>query len=138
MSYVKTSGLVLREVEYKEADKILTVLTADQGQLTVKARGARRRGSSLVAATQVLTYSGFSLFESRGRYTVDEAEAISLFPELRGDLDKLALASYFAQLLENLADEDYASGVLLRLGLNSLYALCRLEKPLALVRPPLS
>ena len=37
-----TNALVLREVSYKESDKILTVLTADGGKLTVSARGCRK------------------------------------------------------------------------------------------------
>ena len=45
-------GLVLREVRYKEADRILTVLTEDRGKLTVKARGALRKGSRSARAAE--------------------------------------------------------------------------------------
>ena len=41
--YLNTKALVLRETKYKDADKILTVLTSDEGKLTVKARGALRK-----------------------------------------------------------------------------------------------
>ena len=41
--HISTQGLVLREVNYKESDKLLTVLTAEGGKRTVKARGCRRR-----------------------------------------------------------------------------------------------
>ena len=51
-----TRALVLREVKYKEADKILTVLTEDEGKLTVSARGVMRRGSKLAAACQLLRF----------------------------------------------------------------------------------
>ena len=36
--HISTQGLVLREVNYKESDKLLTVLTAEGGKRTVKAR----------------------------------------------------------------------------------------------------
>ena len=49
--HISTQGLVLREVNYKESDKLLTVLTAEGGKRTVKARGCRRKGSPLAAAT---------------------------------------------------------------------------------------
>ena len=39
MPHLVTKGLVLREVNYKESDKILTVLLEGQGRRTVKARG---------------------------------------------------------------------------------------------------
>lgn len=132
--FVRTRGLVLREVPYKESDKILTLLTEEQGKITVKARGARRKNSPLSAATQQLTYSEFTLFESRGRWTVNEAEAAALFPELREDLDKLALGCYFAQVLEQTGDEDQPTPGLLRLGLNALYALGKLPRPAGLIK----
>ena len=58
-----TRGLVLREVRYKEADRILTVLTEDMGKMTVKARGALRKGSKIAAATQFLVFSELTMLE---------------------------------------------------------------------------
>ena len=55
-------ALVLREVRYKEADKILTLFTKSDGRITAKARGALRKGSKITAATQQLTYSEMTLF----------------------------------------------------------------------------
>ena len=52
--HLTTRALVLREVNYKESDKILTILTAGEGKRTVKARGCRRKGSQLAAAAQLL------------------------------------------------------------------------------------
>ena len=49
-----TRGIVLRETETKEADKILTVLTAERGRLSIKARGARRKNSPLLPAGEKL------------------------------------------------------------------------------------
>ena len=51
--HIVTQGLVLREVSYKESDKILTVLTRDGGKRTVKARGCRKKNSPLAAAAQL-------------------------------------------------------------------------------------
>ena len=118
-----TRALVLRQVPYKEADKILTVLTQDEGKLTVKARGALRKGSRVGAAAQELCYSEMTLFFNRGKWTLNEASTIEQFLPLRDDLELLALGSYFAELLETVADEDSPNPGLLQLGLNCLYAL---------------
>lgn len=132
--YAQTRGLVLRETAYRDADKLLTVLTEDLGKLTLRARGARRRRSPLSAATQQLTYSAFTLFESRGRWSINEAEPLELFPRLREDLDRLALGCYFAQVLEQTGDVDLVTPGLLRLGLNALYALSSGRRPPALIK----
>ena len=55
-------ALVLREVRYKEADRILTLFTDTDGKISAKARGALRKGSKTAAATQQLTYSEMTLF----------------------------------------------------------------------------
>lgn len=121
--YKTTKALVLREVKYKEADKILTVLTQDEGKLTVSARGVMRRGSKIAAASQLLTFSEMTLFENRGKWYLDEAQTVEQFLGLREDIALLALGTYFAELLEAVSDEDSPNPEVLRLGLNSLYAL---------------
>ena len=117
--FLKTDGLVVRQVNYKDNDQILTVLT------TLKARGVRSRSSRLKGACQLLAYSEFTVFENRGFHTIDEANAIQMFPELRTDIELLSLASYFAQVAEVLSQEDMPNPELLSLTLNALYALCR-------------
>lgn len=122
-------GLILRETPYKEADVMLSVLTECGGKLSVLARGAKRKGSRISAGIQLLTYSEFTLYESGGRYTLNEAEPIEMFYGIRNDIVKLALASYFAEVLEQAADEETINPELLRLGLNSLYALSKTSLP---------
>ena len=121
--FLTTKALVLREVRYKESDKILTVLTENEGKLTVNARGALRRGSRIGAASQQMTYSEMTLFKNRGKWTLQEAETIEQFSGLRQDLSALALGSYVSELLEATADADSPNPALLQLGLNTLYAL---------------
>ena len=123
--FLTTKALVLREVKYKEADKILTVLTEREGKLAVKARGALRKGSRFGAAAQMLCYSEMTLFGNAGKWSLNEAETIEQFLPLRSDISALALGSYFAEMLEAVSDEDSPSPELLQLGLNSLYALSR-------------
>jgi len=128
-----TCGLVLRETVTRDADKILTVLTPDRGRLSVIARGARRKGSRVAAACQLLAYSEMTLYE-KGRWTMlDAADTIELFDGLRQDLTALSLAAYFAELTE--AVSDGSGGNVLPLLLNALYALSALKKPPQLVKP---
>ena len=74
-----TNALVLREVRYKEADRMLSLFTASDGRISARARGALRKGSRTAAATQQLTYSELTLFGNKGRWTVNEACVIEPF-----------------------------------------------------------
>ena len=119
------NALVLREVRYKEADRILTLLTDTDGKITVKARGALRKSSKTAAATQQLTYSEMTLFGNLGRWTVNEAVVKEGFDGLRADIGSFALGCYFAECVDALSVEDQPDAPLMQLALNCLYALSR-------------
>lgn len=117
------NALILREVRFKESDRILTALTAEMGKLTLAAHGALSKKSRIAAATQQLTYAELTLFEKNGRYSVREGVTKEGFAGLRQDLEALALGSYFSECLEQYAGEEQPEPELMQLGLNSLYAL---------------
>ena len=134
MENVVTRGLVLREVNYREGDKILTVLAQGQGKLTVKAAGCRGKNSPLAAGAQLLVYSEMTLCDFRGRWALREASTLADFRALRSDLSLLSLGSYFAEVAEAVGEEGVETPGLLSLVLNALYALETLKKPEKLVK----
>lgn len=132
--HITTKALVLRGVDYKESDKILTLLTSDMGKLTASARGCRKKGSSIAAGCQLLCWSEMVLYEYQGRWVVKEANTDRQFRGVREDLEKLALACYLAEVTEVLAVEGLPSPELLSLILNSLHGLEKLNKPQLLIK----
>lgn len=120
---LSTRGIVLREVNYKEADKILTILTEEAGKLTVSARGARKKMGKYTAASQLLAFSELDLYERQGRWSLREGRVIELFGGLRQDICLLSIGAYFAELLEAVSDVDYVDPGLLTLGLSGLHVL---------------
>lgn len=127
-------GIVLRESDSKESDKILTVLTQELGKIAVVAKGARSRRSKVGAATQLLAYSELVLSESHGWQYLVEGNTIELFDGVRGDIELLSLGSYFAEIVDWVASDDGESAALLPLVLNALYALGTLHRPPLLVK----
>lgn len=134
MERTVVKGIVLRSVDTKESDKILTVLTAELGKIPVVAKGARSRRSRVTAATQLLAYAEFTLSESHGWQYLAEASTLELFDGVRRDVELLSLGSYFAELTETVAYEESEAGNILSLLLNALYALGTLHRPPELVR----
>lgn len=133
--YIVDRGVVLRETETKETDKILTLLTWEAGKISVIARGARRKNCKFAAAAQSLAYSEWTLYQRREWHYASDASTLELFGGLRGDLTALALGFYMAELTEAAAPEAVPAPELLRHLLNGLYALSTLHKPPELVRP---
>ena len=131
--YLTTRGLVLRVKDYNDRDSLLTLLTPENGKLTVKARGLRRKNSPLNAPCQLLAYGDFTLFEYRGSYTINEAASVELFPSLRRDITKLSLGTYFVQVAELISQEDLPNPELLSLVLNCLHMLTK-DAPEAVIK----
>lgn len=127
--YLTIQGLVLRVTAYNDTDALLTVLSNTHGKLTIKARGLRRKNSPLAAPCQLLAYCEFNLFEYRGLYTINDAHSIELFHNLRKDLQKLSLGTYFAQVADVICQEGIPNPELQGLVLNCLYALSKLNVP---------
>lgn len=127
-------GIVLRSADYKEADKMLTVLTDELGKISVAAKGARSRRSKFAACSQVLAYSELSVVKKGDYYYLKEGSTLETFQSLTTDLTAYALGCYFAELVESVAAPELPSVELLRHLLNALYALGVLKKPEKLVK----
>ncbi|MCL1819913.1 MAG: DNA repair protein RecO [Oscillospiraceae bacterium] len=130
----QTHALVLRETAYKDYDKMLTVLTPEDGKLSVLARGARRRGSPHIASSQLLAYSEYTLFVSKGRHTLDDSETIDLFFDLRQDIKSFSFGIYFAELLDAVCVENVPCADIFELALWGLNALGRSKRPAEIIK----
>lgn len=133
--YIVTPGVVLRQTETKEADKILTLLTPQQGKISVIARGVRRKSCRYAACAQALGYSEWTLYQKGDWYYANEATPLELFTGLQLDLTAMSLGFYMAELTEAVTTPEQEAAPLLRHLLNGLYALATLRKPPQLVKP---
>jgi DNA repair protein RecO (recombination protein O) len=100
----KLTGIVLRSVDTGEADRVVTLLTRERGKVAAYARGARaskrRFGGSLepftLVAAEVRERSGSELLG------LDSVSPLAAFGGIRGDLARIACASYAAELAREL------------------------------------
>ncbi len=119
----KLKGLVIREQAKGETSKLLTFLTDAMGVLTVNAKGVRKLSSPYLKSAQLFAFSDILLYEKNGYYTLTEAALITDFYPLSRDISNYALACYFCDAASAFAIRGEESAVVLRLLLNSLYAL---------------
>lgn len=125
-----TDGLVLRVTDREDNDKLLTILTPDRGQIAVIAKGARSMHSKLLSLVQPFTYANFEIYEKNGPLGwLRGGSLIEPFYGVRNDLDNLALAAYLAEVGCDITGEGEPAVDILRLLLNSLFALSGGLKP---------
>lgn len=133
MKLIKVKGIVIRETTYKDNDKIITILTDGLGKVSAIAKGAKKNNSPYLASSQFLVYSEFVLYQNTGYYYLNSAESINTFYNLRIDLDKLQLVFDMTKLINMVTDENQDCEKILKLFLNTIYALDKLDKDSKLV-----
>lgn len=97
---VTYDGIVVGRREIGENSCFIDILTDEQGIVEATAHGAKKMNSSLLSSAALFSYSTFCLNKNKMRYTVNSAKPKFGFHELGTDIEKLALASYFAQAVK--------------------------------------
>ncbi|HWQ57984.1 MAG TPA: DNA repair protein RecO [Clostridia bacterium] len=114
------NGIVTRYADYRESDRILTILTKQLGLVSAKARGCRRPKSALLQAGELFVYGEFVLFKNGDKYTVDSCDVEERFYPLREDISRFGAGAYMLGIVNECATEGEGAEALLTL---LLYAL---------------
>jgi DNA repair protein RecO (recombination protein O) len=102
-----TEGVILRRVDYGEADRILTVLTREHGKIGVVARGVRKSGSRLAAHTDLFARSRMQLARGRGELEIlTQAETVGSAGPF-ADARRAACASVCAELADRVLESNH-------------------------------
>ena len=129
MPLFTADALVLRTYSLGEADRIVVFLTRDRGKKRGVAKGARRPRSRFLGALEPLTVVRVAYFEKERRELVGLNYAETLHSPLAciargsGEAGPLEYVGYFAELLDEWAQEADADERLYRLGASMLDAL---------------
>jgi len=102
---LKTQGIVIKRMNYGEADRILTVLTRDLGKIKVMAKGSRRILSKLGGSLEPFCLVDFIFHEGRSFYLVTSASVIKHFENVHTDIEKTSKAFYIGELLDKFLEE---------------------------------
>jgi DNA repair protein RecO (recombination protein O) len=127
-------GIILRETPIGDYDKMMTVLTADGGKLSVFAKGAKRLKSPLFAATQLFSYTEMTLKKTGNTYYIRTGDLIENFYHIRDTLEGAALAGYIADIASDIAIEGQEAVELMRLVLNSFHLISTGKKPIVQIK----
>jgi len=128
METLKVNGLIIREVNVGDSDKLITVLTDTIGKITVSCKGVRNIKSKRIAASQLFSYGELLLSVRGSRYYLTDAAVENSFFELNSSLEKLSLAQYFCQVVSCVTVENEDQSDILSLILNCFYVLCHQNK----------
>jgi DNA repair protein RecO (recombination protein O) len=123
-----TDGLVIKENNVGESDRVIVILTRDKGLISAFVTGARKPKSKNAASTALLAYSSFTITKTKDTYRITEAESREVFFGIRQDIERLSLSQYICELCQVLVPYEVESENLLRLALNTLHFLAQNKK----------
>ena len=117
-----TMGLVLK---YREADRILTILTPKLGVISALAKNSMRVTNKLFSGCGLFCYSEFTLVKGRNMYVVQEADVENVFYDVSKSLEGVGVAMYLAEMTYTLSPTGQEAEKELRLLLNCLYMISK-------------
>jgi DNA repair protein RecO (recombination protein O) len=115
--------IVLREYDWGEADRILTVFSREQGKLRLIAKGVRKIHSRKAGHLLPFTQTQLQVAAGREMPIISQAETIEAFVGLREDLTRIGYASYVIELIDRFTYEEGEHLTLYRLLLDTLQRL---------------
>lgn len=136
MAEVRLRALILREVDFGDFDRYLTVLTEYGRKSEILYKNARR-GKKQNPASRQFCYSELILSDRGGKYALRDADLVHSFFSLAQDIERYALACYLAELAGAVTGPDEDNPVVSRLLLHALHALEGKKRDPALVKAAL-
>lgn len=107
-----TTGIVLARTDFREADRILTIITPDQGKLKIIAKGVRRLRSKLAGGIELLSVSNLSVIPGRGELgTLISSRLVEHYGNIVQDINRTMISYDFLKRInrttEDAAGEEY-------------------------------
>lgn len=101
----RVTGIVLKRSDVGEADRLLTLLTAERGKFRAVAKGARKPTTRKAGHVELFNQASFLIAVAREIHLVSQVDTLEPFLRVRDDLDRLGYAYYFAELVDRFLEE---------------------------------
>ena len=128
MTTYRDEAVVLRKLDYGEADRIYTLLTREHGKVGAIAKGVRRTTSKLAHALGL--YAHVDVLLAHGR-NLDVVAQASLLPgkRLAAEVERTAHAALIAELAERVTEDRHPVDGIYELTVLALEELARETQP---------
>lgn len=95
-----SQGIILKNLDYQEADKLVTIFTVVRGKTQALARGIKKPGSSLRPLVQPFCHVHLYLARGRSLDILAQGRMINFYGNIRQDLSRTMQALYIMELLD--------------------------------------
>ena len=105
MKQIKTTAIVTRTADFRDYDRMITLLSPQDGRLDICLKGCRKQNAKLRAAGQMFCFADFELLNPRpGPFIVTSCDVRDSFFSLTQDVDRMLAAGKLCALSTMLFD----------------------------------
>lgn len=116
----KTQGLVLKLIDYKDADKLASIFTFDYGVITAKFVGVKKEKAKLKAIAQPFTFADFNFTTRANNRVVAGASLVDNFYQLMADFNKTICGYIVLDIIKSILPENKPEQDLFLLAISTL------------------
>jgi len=121
MSRYLVEGVVVKNINYKDSDKIYTILTKNKGKVLASAKGVRKISSRRAGNLDTLNHVIIGISEgSSGYKTITEVKTINSFRKLKSSIPKVSKVYFLLELVHKFLEEDHEEAKVFNLLIFSL------------------
>ena len=120
MTTEKVQGIVLKLTDYKEADKLASIFTLEQGKILAKFTGVKKEKAKLKALAQPFVFAEFNLTNKGNLKQVINATLIDNFYPILTDYNKTICAYIVLDIINSILPQNKAENEIFVLTLNTL------------------
>ena len=129
MIQTENTAIVLRRVNYRDNDRMVTLLSPSRGRIEAIIRNCRKPKSHNLNAAELFALGDYMVIESGGHMTVTSVRLIETFYPLRADYDRLTCGVWLLGLAEAVAEPEQEEQELFMLLLHTLSRLAFSDQP---------
>ena len=129
MNQTENTAIVLRRVNYRDNDRMVTLLSPSRGRIDALIRNCRKPKSHNLNAAELFALGDYMLIETGGRIIVTSVHLIETFYPLRADYERLTCATWLLSLAEAAAEPEQEQQELFMLLLHTLSRLAFSAQP---------
>ena len=107
MNTFKIEGVILRTDNFGDSNRVITIYTKEFGKIEVNAYGCRRAKNPLSGALQMFNYISAEINRGAKVDSVKDADVIKFYGNLNTDVEKLAYASLFFEVVTRMTLPKY-------------------------------
>ena len=123
MIQTENTAIVLRHANYRDYDRMVTLLSPSRGRIDAIIRNCRKAKSHNLNSGELFALGDYMLVENGGHITVTSVHLIETFYPLRNDFDRLACGTWLLGLAEAAAEPEQPEQELFMLLLHTLSRL---------------